>query len=136
MKRTIQFFMVLIFSAMTLSCSSDDDSSNNNEVYQKLIGKWYFQDPSVYGYSTNNSFTFTSNNRVTYSYWRGGSSTDFDSETGSFSVNGDILTMTFPEGVELVFVQKVIFINESKVQFVQAENSNEEPFDGTYYKAE
>lgn len=135
MKRTILFFMVLTFSAVTFSCSGDDDSSYNNEVYQKLIGKWYFQDPDIDGYDYNNSFTFSSNGNVTYRYWIG-IGDEFESEIGSFSVNGDILTMIYPEGVELVFVQRVVFLSENKVQFVQVEGSNEEPYDGTYYKAE
>lgn len=135
MKKTILFFMMLMFSAITFSCSSDDDSSDNNEVYQKLVGKWYFQDPDVYGYDYNNSFTFSSDGNVTYRYWIG-TGNDFESETGSFNVSGDILTMTYPEGVELVFVQKVVFVSDSEVQFVEVEGSNEEPYDGTYYKAE
>ena len=128
--------MLLTLSAFSFSCSSDNDSSNKNEIYQKLIGKWYFQDPSVYGYTKNNSFTFSSNNHVTYSYWLGDFENTFDSETGSFNVNGDVLKMTFPDGVELVFVQKVEFINNNTVQFLQVEGSNEKPYKGTYYKAE
>lgn len=42
--------------------------------------------------------------------------------------------MIYPEGVELVFVQRIVFLSENKVQFVQVEGSNEEPYDGTYYK--
>ncbi len=128
-------FLVLMTLTLFSSCSSDDSSSNgNNEVYQKLLGKWYFSDPSVYGYETNNSFIFSSNGNVTYSYWTGGASNDFDSETGTFSVEGDILTMVYPETVTLTFIQKVEFISDTKVKFIETGNPNEEPYDGTYYK--
>ena len=118
------------------SCSSDDndDSTSSNEIAQKLVGKWYFTDPST-NPEINNSFTFTSNGKVTYSYWSGGSGNNYDSETGTFSVKGDVLTMIFPDDVEAVFVQKVTFINDNTVKFVYAENSDEEPYAGTYYKA-
>ena len=43
--------------------------------------------------------------------------------------------MIFPDDVEAVFVQKVTFINDNTVKFVYAENSDEEPYAGTYYKA-
>lgn len=131
------YFLLLFLVILTFSCSSDDDnSSSNSEVYQKLIGKWYFADPEVYGYSTNNSFTFTSDGKVTYSFWTGGQNNDFNSEAGTFSVEGDILTMVYPETITLTFVQEVIFIDESTVTFVQVEGSNQEPYDGTYYKAD
>lgn len=126
----------MLFSlAFFTNCSSDDNSSSqNNETYQKLIGKWYFDNPST-NPTVNNSFTFVSNGHVTYSYWTG-TGNNYDSETGNFSVNNDVLTMVFPETVTLTFVQKVMFINDNTVQFVAAEGSNEEPFEGTYYKSE
>lgn len=98
------------------------------------MGKWYFSDPEVNGYDYNNFFSFRSNSEVAYSY-----SVDeevFDYEVGTFKIKGDILTMTFPEDVELVYVQKVVFLDENTVQFVQVEGSSEKPYDGTYYKAE
>ena len=135
MKKTIYFFTVLLSLALFTNCSSDYDSPNqNNETYQKLIGKWYFEDPST-NPAMNNSFTFVSNGQVTYTY-ETLEGNGYDSETGTFSVNNDVLTMVFPETVTLIFVQKVVFIDDNTVQFVQAEGSNEEPYEGTYYKVE
>lgn len=131
-----QNFLILIAIFSLMACSSDDDnsSSSNNEIYQSLIGKWYFADPEEYGYSTNNSFTFTSNGNVTYSYWTGGQENDFDSETGTFSVDGDVLTMVYPETVTLTFIQKVVFVSDNEVEFQDTGVVGEEPYDGTYYR--
>lgn len=132
--RKIIYFLLILITSLNFSCSKEDDSSGQNVIEQKLIGKWYFADPEIYGYATNNSFTFNSNKEVTYSFWTGGSNNEFNSETGSFSVDGDILTMTFPDNVVLVFIQKVEFINDNKVEFLLAEGSGGEPYDGTYYR--
>lgn len=135
MKKIIYFFTVLLSLALFTNCSSEDDSPNqNNETYQKLIGKWYFDDPST-NPTVNNSFTFVSNGHLTYSYWTGTGS-DYNSETGTFSVNNDVLTMVFPETVSLTFVQKVVFVNSNKVEFQPTDNSGEEAYEGTYYKLE
>lgn len=122
------------FAITISSCTNSDDSTNStsNPIEQKLIGKWYFKDPST-SPSNNNSFTFNTNGKVTYSYWTG-TGTSYDSETGTFSTSGDKLTMVFPETVSLTFVQKVVFITEKKVQFIATGNPDEEPYDGTYYK--
>lgn len=126
---------VLLSTLFVLSCSSnDDDITTNNEIAEKLKGKWYFEDPKEFGISYNNSFTFDSNNKVTYSYWVGGNENNFDSEIGKYEVKGDILTMNFDEGVSLKYVQKVTFITNTKVEFSQVPNSTAKPYKGIYYK--
>ena len=134
MKKTIFYSLLISILLLSFSCSRDEDSGTSNETKQKLIGKWYFADPAIYGYSTNNSFTFTSDGKVTYSYWAGGSGSGFDSETGTYSVEGDVLRMVYPQNVTLTFVQKVVFLTDKKVQFIETGKPNEEPYDGTYYK--
>lgn len=137
--KTFYLVFLAMISLSLSNCSRDDDnnSGDDNSVKQKLIGKWYFSDPSVYGYNYNNSFTFSSDDKVVYKYWAGtGSGNNFDSETGSFTIKDDKLTMVFPKTVSLTYVQKVIFISDKKVEFVKTGNASEEPFDGTYYKAE
>ncbi len=134
MKKTIFYSLLISILLVSFNCSRSDDSSSSNETKQKLIGKWYFADPATYGYSTNNSFTFTSDGKVTYTYWEGGGSGGFDSETGTYSIEGDVLKMVYPEVVTLTFVQKVVFLSDKKVEFVATGKPNEEPYDGTYYK--
>lgn len=135
MKKSILLFVLFITSIVSFSCNGDDDSSSLNELEQKLSGKWYFEE---IGFEPNNSFTFNSNKIVRYTYWNGQGSNPyvFEHEDGTWSMNGDILTMTFPEGVELIFVQKVVFIDDNTVKFVEVPGSEHEPYDGTYYRAE
>jgi hypothetical protein len=132
--KSIFYSLILFLSAITTSgCSSDDNSSTgNNEVHQKLIGKWYFDDPST-NPSVNNSFTFTSNGNVTYTYWTG-TGAEYESETGSFDVTNDIMTMAFAEAVSMQFVQKVVFISENEVEFQPTGVPGHEAYEGDYFK--
>lgn len=126
---------MLLSLAFFTNCSSDDNSSSqNNETYQKLIGKWYFDDPST-NPSVNNSFTFNPSGQVTYSYWTGTGS-NYDSEIGSFNVNNDVLTMVFPETVSLTFFQKVVFVNNNIAEFQSTGVSGEDAYEGDYFREE
>ena len=137
MKKSIFYTFLVSILLLSISCSKDhDNESSLNETGQKLIGKWYFTDPStnpIY----NHSFTFSTDGKVVYRFWPGGSSTDLDSENGTFTVDGDKMTMIFPGNVTLTYVQKVVFISSTKVKFIATGNPNEEPYygTGTYYKA-
>lgn len=134
MKKSILLLVILSISLFTVSCSNDDNSdSNSNQIYQDLIGKWYFENPST-NPTYNNSFTFSSNGNVTYSYWDGNPGNNYDSETGTFSVDGDILTMEFPETVSLTFVQKVVFITADKIEFQSTGVAGEEAYEGDYFR--
>ena len=55
--KTFYLVFLAMISLSLSNCSRDDDnnSGDDNSVKQKLIGKWYFSDPSVYGYNYNNS---------------------------------------------------------------------------------
>ena len=132
MKKTFFFFTMLFSLVLFTNCSDDDSTNENNETYQKLIGKWYFDDPDT-NPSVNNSFTFNSGGQVTYSYWTGTGS-EYDSEIGAFSVNDDVMSMTFPETVSLTFVQKVVFIGDDEVEFQPTGNSTEEAYEGDYFR--
>lgn len=132
MKTIIKFSILLLVTIITSSCSSDDDSSSEG-ANGLIIGKWLFQNPET-NPSTNNSFTFTSEGSVTYSYWDGGQGNNYDSETGTFSFNGDVMTMTFPENVSLTFVQEVVFINDNVVEFRETGVTGENAYEGDYFR--
>ena len=125
--------LVLIAVLSFTACSNDNDDNNLSEIESQLLGKWFFENPNN-NPTVNNSFTFTSDGKVTYSNWDGGSGNNYDSETGTFSFNGDVMTMTFPEDVSLTFVQKVVFINDNVVEFEETGVSNENAYDGVYYR--
>lgn len=134
MKQKILLLCFLSFSLFTISCSSDDNSDNNsNQIYQDLIGKWYFENPTT-NPTHNNSFTFNSNGNVTYSYWDGTPGNNYDSETGTFSVDGNVLTMKFPETVLLTFIQKVVFITADKIEFQSTGVVGQEAYEGDYFR--
>jgi len=127
-------FLTLIAIFVFTACSSDDDNDNNSsEVESQILGKWLFENPTL-NPSHNNSFTFTTEGHVTYSYWDGGQGNNYDSETGTFSFNGDIMTMIFPEGVSLTFVQKVVYINDNVVEFQSTGVSGENAYEGDYFR--
>lgn len=125
--------MITLSLFTAIGCSRDNgvDESTSANLKTKLIGKWYFADPAIYGTSNNNSFTFTTDNKVTYKFGSGAS----DYENGTYSVDGDKLTMTYPQNVTLTYVQKVVFLTDTKVEFVATGKAGEEPYDGTYYKS-
>ena len=134
MKKSIFVLIILSISLFTTSCSNDDSSdSNTNQIYQDLIGKWYFENPTTNPIH-NNTFTFTSNGYVTYSYWDGFSGNNYDSETGTFSVEGNVLKMVFPETVTLTYIQKVVFITADKIEFQSTGVTGEEAYEGNYYR--
>ncbi len=125
--------LVLIAVLSFTACSNDSDDNNSSEIETKLLGKWLFENPNNTP-TVNNSFTFTSDGKVIYSYWDGGSGNNYDSETGPFSFNEDVMTMIFPEDVSLTFVQKVVFINDNVVEFEETGVSNENAYEGVYYR--
>ena len=136
MKNKALFFLLMFFSLTLLSCSTDDGGlkggEENNSISHKIIGKWYFEDPTTNGTSINNFFIFNSKNEVTYNYWVG-TGIEFDVEKGNYKFEGDIMTMTFPDGVEYKFVQKVVFLSDTKVKFETVPGSKIEAYEGTYY---
>ena len=125
-------FLALIAILLFTACSSDDENSLS-ELETQLLGEWLFEDPNT-NPSTNNSFTFTSDGNVTYSYWDGGQGNNYGSETGTFSFNEDVMTMIFPEGVSLTFVQKVVYINDNVVEFQSTGVSGENAYEGDYFR--
>ncbi len=132
MMRTI--FLALIAIFLFTACSTEDNDNSLNDEQSQILGKWFFDNPNN-NPSWNNSFTFNSNGNVTYSFWDGvDGSNNYDSETGTFSFEGDIMTMVFPEGVSLTFVQKVVYINDNVVEFQSTGVTGEEAYDGDYFR--
>lgn len=131
MKKTI-LLTVLFFSAIiNFSCNSDDDTSSNlNENAQKLVGTW----GTFGGSEFYKKFTFRSDSKVEYYTYPNGE--PILEEVGDWSMDGDILTMVYPENVVLTFVQKVVFTNDNTVQFIEVSGSEHEAWEGTYYRQE
>lgn len=128
-------FLVLIAILSLVGCSSDDSEVNNNlnHIEAQLLGKWFFTNPNS-NPIRNHSFTFNTQGNVTYSYWDGNPGNNYDSEIGTFSFNGDIMTMIFPENVTLTYVQQVVFINDNVVAFESTGVLGENAYEGDYYR--
>jgi len=131
MKKKLFYSLLALTLLFSFSCSRDRDEQPSNSTKQKLIGKWYFGDPAIYGTTgENHSFTFSNDNVVTYRF---GSQTTYF-ENGSYTVDGDKLTMVYPDNVVVTYVQKVVFSGDSKVEFRPTGNPNEDAYEGDYYK--
>lgn len=130
MKTILKFTFTVLLLIIITSCSSDD--GDTNELQTQLIGKWLFENPNS-SPDINNSFTFTSSGNVIYSYWTG-SETNYDSETGTFSFDEDIMTMVFPDDVSLTYVQKVVFINDNTIEFQSTGVSGDNAYEGVYFR--
>lgn len=132
MKSILKFSLLVLSIALVSSCSSDDSDNNQNEIQTQLLGKWLFENPNN-NPTVNNSFAFTTSGSVTYSYWTG-SGNNYDNETGTYSFNGDVMTMDFPENVNLTYVQKVVFLGENVVEFQSTGVSGENAYEGDYFR--
>ena len=125
-----KLLLVLISIFALTACSSDDE--NLSEIESQLLGKWFFENPNN-NLNTNNFFTFASNGSVTYTYISLEGNI-YLSETGTYSFNGDIMTMIFPDSVSITFVQRVVFISDNLVEFVPTGVTGENPYDGDYFR--
>ncbi|QEE49125.1 hypothetical protein FUA48_05875 [Flavobacterium alkalisoli] len=134
MKRKISRLTMLIGVALlSFNCSSDDNNSttlNSNE--EKMIGSWEVvaygdvvgNNETVSPINTNcyNTYTFSSDKTVNYkNYYPGDCS--LDEENGIWNMEGLILTRTFPEDVELVMTDSIVFVSDTKIRvFQQGDN--------------
>lgn len=118
MKRTIQFFMVLIISAMTFSCSSDD-STNLSSTEQKLVGKWFSPYENECG--NQNYYNFKGNGTVDYVNYYDCQTPDIYS--GVWKVEGNYLYSYYPNEEEEI-PSNWTEITYDKENFVLSENDN------------
>ena len=112
MKKLILLFVAFTsFTAMT-SCSNDDDSSSGS-----LEGKWEF---SKYGYllagqeflfdyehtsgCTKDYIVFTSNTTTNHTFSNNGSGCVEEIDTATFTRNGNVLTSSVDETIEIVSI--------------------------------
>lgn len=126
--------LVLVFTTlMTVfsSCSSDDEGSNSNS---QIVGTWGTKWNSGTGIAVHPKFTFLNNGNVKYYTYPSGSQPELE-EIGTWSMSGDILTMDFPETVDIKFKNKIIFTNENEIEFEEVNQSGYDTWGAeTYYK--
>ena len=132
MKKILSFVFVLttVITFLT-SCSSDDDSSGNSSN-SEIIGTWGTKWNNGSGIAVHPKFTFLSNGRVKYYVYPSGNQPELE-EIGTWNMNGDIITMNFPETVEIKFKNKVIFINETQFDFQEIQESGYDSWNAESY---
>lgn len=135
MKKVLSFIFVFatVITFLT-SCSSDDDSGNNSN--SEIVGTWGTQWNAGNGIATHPKFTFLSNGRVKYYVYPSGNQPELE-EIGIWNLNGDILTMNFPETIEIKFKNKVIFISETQFDFEEIQESGYDTWSAeSYFKTD
>lgn len=108
------------------SCSSDNGNStsgnsnigsgNGGNSNSKIIGTWGTKWNDGTGIAVHPKFTFLSNGNVKYYTYFSGSTPQLE-EIGTWAISGDIITMDFPETVDIKFKNKIIYINDSEFEF-------------------
>lgn len=126
--------LVLVFTTlMTVcsSCSSDDSGSNSNS---QIVGTWGTEWNNGTGDAVHPKFTFLSNGNVKYYTYPSGTEPELE-EIGTWNMSGEILTMDFPETVDIKFKNKVIFTSENEIEFEEIIQSGYDTWSAeTYYK--
>ncbi len=128
--------LVLVLSLLTnvfSSCSKDDDESGNNSNSQ-IVGTWGTQWNNGTGIAVHPKFTFLANGNVKYYTYPSGNNPELE-EIGTWNMSGDILTMDFPETVDIKFKNKIIFTSETQIEFEEVNQSGFDTWSAeTYYK--
>jgi hypothetical protein len=129
--------LVFVFTTLitvSSSCSSDDGSTSNSN--SKIVGTWGTEWNDGTGIAVHPKFTFLSNGDVKYYTYQNVTQPILE-EIGTWSMSGDILTMDFPETVDIKFKNKVIFTNETQIEFEEIIQSGYDSWTAqTYYKTD
>lgn len=110
--------LLSIFVSITLYSCDDDDAPNNPGI----IGTWTC---SNHYYGGSDSYTFKKNGNYEWSY--SGTADWFDSQKGTYTFNGSILTITNSKGTTWAYV--VLGITNSSMIIM-----DEDGYKYTYYK--
>ena len=132
MKKILSLILILTtLMTVSSSCSSDDSGSNSNSP---IVGTWGTQWNSGTANAVRPKFTFLSNGNVKYYTYQSISQPELE-EIGTWSMSGDILTMDFPQTVEIKFKNKVTFTSETEIEFEEVIQSGYDTWSAdTYYK--
>ena len=132
MKKILSLILVLTtLMTVSSSCSSDDSGSNSNSP---IVGTWGTEWNNGTGVAVHPKFTFLSNGNVKYYTYPSGTEPELE-EIGTWNMSGDILTMEFPETVLIKFKNKIIFTNETQIEFEEVNQSGFDTWSAeTYFK--
>lgn len=99
MKKMRLTYVLLIALMILSSCSNDDNNDNATEA--SIIGSWNGVSSTFNGENTgipdNSIVKFTSDNKTEFIYEGFGNSGEDITETGSWTLNGNTLTITWTD---------------------------------------
>lgn len=131
-KNTILSVIILALTLSLSSCSSDSENNSNS----KIIGTWGTQWNNGTGITTHPKFTFLSNKKVKYYTYPSGNQPELE-EIGTWNLNGDVLTMDFPETVDIKFKNKITFTSDTEIEFEEIIQSGYDTWNAeTYFKTD
>lgn len=101
--KTIKILAIILFSALTFSCSSDDDSSSGDEpttLELLTTGTWYLESKTPNDFSDcekNSSFKFNTDNTLNAESFEDGTGTcESDGVVNTtYTLTGDTLVIIF-----------------------------------------
>ena len=131
-KKIIKQLVCIVFiSIAAFSCSSDDDSGDSGTTAQNkanIIGSWSFTSSTTNGNADEinacelmDTATFTSS-QVTFTYFEGDNCADTGSDTLSYSIDGDDITISI-DGEE--YTSEIITLNSSTLTIRDTEENGE-----------
>lgn len=127
--KTISLWLLLaMLLPVVSSCSSDDDDSVDLKTY--IVGTWRSHKGTVYYMGETNSvpidktgalymayweMTFRANGTMTIAFWKPEEFTTWMEETATYTITGDVITITDDEGekTDLVFKDRNLYLQES-----------------------
>lgn len=119
MKKTHLLFSILIGISILSSCSNNGDDGNNELIIGTWSGVSSTFDGVDGGIPLNNIVKFTSNNRTEFIGENLGANGTDVVAVGSWSKNGNTLTITFDDAEPLIedSVFKILELNETNLEW-------------------
>ncbi|HLV13741.1 MAG TPA: hypothetical protein VKY41_01075 [Xanthomarina sp.] len=136
MKKILSLFFALTIILVLNSCSNDDNDDNGSANNSQIVGTWGTEWNDGNGISVHPKFTFMSNGNVKYYTYPSGGGPELE-EIGTYNLNGEILIMEFPETVFFKYKNKITFVTDTELEFVQViENGFDSWSAETYFKTD
>lgn len=129
MKTIKNVIIVAFISILTFACNSDDDSSGGTtgDNQAKIIGAWRYASSTTNGVADTvddcelmDTATFTSS-QVTFAYFEGVDCADTGSETISYTISGNNITIIF-DGES--FTSEIITLNNTTLTIKDTEDDD------------
>ncbi|MFT5245043.1 MAG: hypothetical protein ACI8QQ_002991 [Psychroserpens sp.] len=137
MKTINNVIIVAFISILTFACNSDDDSTDGTigDNQAKIIGAWRYASGTTNGVADTlddcelmDTVTFTSS-QVTFTYFEGVDCADTGSETISYTISDNTITITF-DGES--YTSEIITLNNTTLTLKDTED--DEVYTDTYIK--